>query len=362
MLEEETYEEVSKEKREVAPDPVEAASESSPTPAAEGEADAEMKPADGEAAEAMAGDAEAGAKSPPAADGEEAAKPASPKPAEKKAPEKKFEWVEVKKTKKRTKRTDLKVSATGRPGLSSEMLQKLMDAESAMQAEMREIKETDAKRNDLEAYLLNMRSKIEAGAEYGPFITPADRETFGSELTKAEDWLYDTFDGTKTMYIDKLDELKLTGDAIAWRQKESSMRGEWITAIQGTIFNYRSVAEKPGDKFDHIEPEKLATIIAACGECEKWLEETKAKQDQLAKHEKPVLLCAEIERRSQELAKNSDEILKAPKPAPPKEEKAEAEEKKADEGAKDADMEEPKVDKESEKEPVEEAKADLDVD
>ena len=88
------------------------------------------------------------------------------KPEEKKEPEKKYEWVDVVKKKKRTKKTDLTVTATGRPGLSDAALQKLKDQEFAIQAEMREIIETDERRNDLESYIFNMRDKappVEAG-------------------------------------------------------------------------------------------------------------------------------------------------------------------------------------------------------
>merc|ERR1712070_528701 len=86
------------------------------------------------------------------------------------------------------------------------------DAETAMQAEMREITETNERRNDLESYIFNMRDKIAEGNDYGEFISSADREKFNSELTKAEDWLYDTYEGTKTQFVEKLDELKQTGN------------------------------------------------------------------------------------------------------------------------------------------------------
>merc|ERR1712228_527267 len=79
----------------------------------------------------------------------------------------------------------------------------------------------------------------------------------------------------------------------------------------------------------HIAPEKLAKISTSCGELEKWLGDMRAKQEKMEKHERPVLICAEMEKKNQELAKMADEILKEPKPAPPKEEKK-PEEKKED--------------------------------
>jgi heat shock protein 4 len=231
--------------------------------------------------------------------------------------------VDVKKTKKRTKRTDLAINISGKPGLNNSDTQKLMDQETAMQAEMREIIETDEKRNDLESYFFNMRDKITESGEYGAYISNADRDKFNQDLTAAEDWLYDNMEGTKTQFIEKLDELKGTGDAVAWRFKEAGMREEWIAAVAGTIGNYRAAAENPGEKYGHIAPEKLGKIATACGELEKWLGDMKAKQAKMEKYERPVLICAEMEKKNQELAKMADDILKEPKPAPPKEEKKE---------------------------------------
>mmetsp|Transcript_145668 Transcript_145668/g.369668 ORF Transcript_145668/g.369668 Transcript_145668/m.369668 type:complete len:826 (+) Transcript_145668:122-2599(+) len=302
MVEEEEYEETVKEKRELPPDE---------TPA-EAPAEGEAKPAEGEK------------------EGEE-------KKEEKKEP--KYEWVDVKKMKKRTKKTDLKVTAVGTPGLPADQIQKLMDAESAMQAEMREIIETDEKRNDLEGYIFNMRDRTSESGEYGAFISSGDRDQFSSDLMKAEDWLYDNPDATKTQYIDKLEELKRTGDAVVWRSKEHAMRPEWIQAVTGTISNYRNAAQTPGDKYGHIAPEKLQSIVSSCNQLEQWLKDMQAKQETMPKHEKPVLICADMEKKNQELAKQADDILKEPKPAPPKEEKKEeapAAEEKKDEQKADA--------------------------
>jgi len=256
------------------------------------------------------------------ADGE--AKPAEEKKEEAAKPaEKKYEWVEVKKTKKRTKRTDLNITTTGIPGLSADVLQKKMDEETAMRSEMKEIIETDEKRNDLEGYIFNTRDKITESGEWGAYISATDRDKFSSELMTAEDWLYDNEGATKAQYIEKLDELKVTGNAVQWRAKEDGMREEWIQAVVGTISNYRSVAENPGDKYNHIAAEKLGKVAAACNDLEKWLGDKKAEQAKVPKTDKPVLICADMEKKNQELAKMADDILKEPKPAPPKEEKKE---------------------------------------
>lgn len=252
--------------------------------------------------------------------------------------------------KKRTKRTDITITATGRPGLELPTLQKLMDQESAMIADMNDIIETDARRNDLEGYIFNMRDKITEGGEYGEFISSADRDKFNGDLQAGEDWLYDNENETKTIYIDKLNDLKVTGDPVVWRFKESQMRADWISAVRGTIGNYREAAANPGDKYGHISADKLGNIVSACGELEIWLDGLVAKQEILPKHEKPVMMCAEMETKNKELAKMADDILKEPKPAPPKEEKKEDPPKEAE------------VAKEKEEPPAAPADPSLDVD
>eukprot|EP00933_Yihiella_yeosuensis_P047551 TRINITY_DN4339_c0_g5_i1.p1 TRINITY_DN4339_c0_g5~~TRINITY_DN4339_c0_g5_i1.p1 ORF type:complete len:882 (-),score=309.93 TRINITY_DN4339_c0_g5_i1:381-3026(-) len=334
MVEEEVYEETVKEKRELPPSPEASPETNGDKDEAEKkeeekkpEADADVEMKDGEAENKE--EAEAGAEE------KEEEKPADKKP-EKREP--KYEWVDVIKKKKRTKRTDLKITKTGTPGLSDAVLQQAMDYETALQAEMREIIETDEKRNDLEGYIFTSRDKASESGEWGPFISAEAREKFMSELTAAEDWLYDTVDATKAQYIEKMDELRSTGDAVQWRFKESTARDEWISAVLGTIKNYRNAAEEPGPKYGHIAQEKLEMIIMQCNDLEKWIEDMKAKQAAMPKHEKPILICADMDKKNQELAKMADAILKEPKPAPPKEKK-EKEEPEAPTASPDGEKE-----------------------
>jgi len=351
MVEEEEYEETIKEKRELPPSP-EAEKEETEEKTNGHKETAEEKPADGEK-KAEEGDAEM----PEKKEGEEEKSPAE-KPEEKKEVKKepKYEWVDVIKKKKRTKRTDLKITITGKPGLSDEVVAKLMDEETAMIVEMNDIVETDARRNDLEGYIFNSRDKAGSSGEWGAYILDADREKFLAELATSEDWLYDTEGITKAQYIEKLDELKNTGDVFQWRFKEAGMREEWISAVEGTIKNYRSAAETPGEKYGHIAADKLESIVKSCNELEAWLKEKKAAQESQPKHEKPVLLCADMDKKNQELAKMADNILKEPKPVPKKVEKEEASPAAAEEGSPKAE-ESPKEEGESGS-PEEKAKAD----
>merc|ERR1712007_225609 len=148
-----------------------------------------------------------------------------------------------------------------------------------------------------------------SSGEYAAYINDMDRKMLASELSKTEDWIYDTEDATKTQYVDKLNELKWMGDPVAWRCSEANMRAEWIVAVEGTITNYRVAAQHPGEKFGHIAAEKLAKIVQACAELQQWLDTLKSKQATMPKTERPVLLCADMEKKNQELARMANNIF-----------------------------------------------------
>lgn len=332
IVETEEYEETRKEKREVEPTPEEIAKAEE-----EAKAAAEAAPA---------------AEGAPPAEGAEGEK----KEPEKKAPEKKYEWVDVTKKKTRSKHTDVPIIPSNVPGLPAAELQKRMDEESAMQADMAEIIETDEKRNDLEGYILNMRDKTSSSGLYGEFITEADQQKFHADLTKIEDWLYDTEEATKVMYVEKLDELKVIGDPVVWRYKESQIRGEWSAALAGTISNYKTAAQNPGEKYGHISPDKLGKIVAECDKIMEWLKDMEAKQAGMAKHERPILVCADMDQKNKDLAQFADDILKEPKPKPPKEDKDPEDKEDKKEEAKEGDAPSKEGDKQEGEVPAEEAK------
>jgi len=317
MVEGEEYEETIKEQREIRSD-LSKGDARSETPLAA--ADKEAKP------DSQMSDT--GTAPPSSGDGERECQKEK-QDSRKEESAKKFEWVEVVKKRTRVKRTDLRVTATGLIGLGDDRVQKHIDEETGMQAEMNEVIETNERRNDLESYIFNMRDKVKEGGEYGEFISIVEREKFQDELIQVEDWLYDDQEEhgrTKAAFIDKLGELKVLGDVFVGRRHEDQRRGESINVLMGLIEKYRRATEYPGGKYGHNPPDKLAKITAACAELEKWLMEMKAKQDSLPKCEKPVLTSAEVERRGGELAGLAGEALReeskpAPSPAGKREEK-----------------------------------------
>lgn len=78
-----------------------------------------------------------------------------------------------------------------------------------MQAADRLEKERADAKNAVEEYVYEMRSRLSEALE--PFLREPEREAFSSQLTAAEDWLYDEGeDQLKQVYVDKLGELKVS--------------------------------------------------------------------------------------------------------------------------------------------------------
>lgn len=226
-----------------------------------------------------------------------------------KHPDNKEANVEASQSKRRFKRTNLTIKTSGCPGLPAAELEKRKEQEEQMISEMRDIEETNNKRNELESYILTMRSNIAEGAKYGVHITDANRSTLADQLEKAEDWLYDHMDDGKDVFISKLAELQVLGDPAVNRFTEKSRRPELVTSLENAVSMFKSIAQKPGPKHKHVDTTKLNSLLAACEDTAQWLADMKAKQDKLPKYEDPVLDCASIEKRSEELTSAAEAIL-----------------------------------------------------
>lgn len=244
----------------------------------------------------------------PAADGAEGGKEEGDAAMPEAGEEKKRASAE-RKGKKKLRRTDLAVKVSGCPGLPDSEVEKRKDKEEMMIAEMREIEETNARKNDLEGYILAMRSGVAEGGKYSAYIKEADRTAFSSQLEKAEDWLYDHLDDSKQVFIDKMDELRVLGDPAERRFKEELRRPELVKALQEAVKSFKATAQKPPAKYKSLDKDRLKSLEKACDEAKQWLDEMVGKQKGTPKNEDPVLDCASLEARTEELSRLSDAIM-----------------------------------------------------
>ncbi|EFC50714.1 predicted protein [Naegleria gruberi] len=243
------------------------------------------------------------------------------KPAEEKKDEKpKTRLVKKKKTIKH----NLKVLTTV-PGITTELFNQYLNVEQSMRNRDKDVRTTAEAKNNVESFCYNMKERLYEGGDLYEFINDQDRDNFILTLDDTESWLYgDGENTTKTVYQEKLAELKKVGDRVENRLKEFEARPEGIKQLQETIKEFQTFVDNANtEQYNHITNEEKQKVADKVSETNTWLNEQLAQQDKVAKSSDPILTCAFIENRKKDLRKVATPIVTKPKPKeePKKEEK-----------------------------------------
>ncbi|KAJ2998035.1 adenyl-nucleotide exchange factor sse1 [Globomyces sp. JEL0801] len=230
------------------------------------------------------------------------------------------ELVDTKtKTKKIIKKHPLTVTGTT-ASATPELLADWLQSEGNMSASDRLVIDTAERRNALEEYVYETRSKL--SDQWNEFVVEAEREKFTEVLNNTEDWLYgEGEDVSKSVYIEKLVELRKTGDPIASRFIQSEERPyaekEFREAINGIILDVQA----DDGRYEHIAKEELDELVSNAQKRVEWLNEQVAKQNDLPKSSVPILTAEKIRAEQTSLKTAAHKVLSKPKPKPaPKEE------------------------------------------
>ncbi|OIW11903.1 hypothetical protein TanjilG_18176 [Lupinus angustifolius] len=224
--------------------------------------------------------------------------------------------TKVQAPKKKVKKTNIPVAELVYGAMAPVDVQKAVEKEFEMALQDRVMEETKDKKNAVEAYVYDMRNKL--NDKYEEFVTAPEKEGFVAKLQDVEDWLYeDGEDETKGVYVAKLEELKKQGDPIEERYKEYTERGTVIDQFIYCINSYREAAVSNDPKFDHIDINEKQKVLTECVEAENWLRQKKQQQDSLPKYANPVLLSAEIRKKAESVDRFCKPIMTKPKPAKP---------------------------------------------
>ncbi|CAL9099766.1 unnamed protein product [Musa acuminata var. zebrina] len=222
----------------------------------------------------------------------------------------------VEATKKKVNKTNVPVVELVYGGMSAEELQKAVEKEFEMALQDRVMEETKDKKNAVEAYVYDMRNKLYD--KYQEFVTPSEKDELIAKLQEVEDWLYEEGeDETKGVYVAKLEELQKLGNPIEVRYKEWTERGPAIAQLAYCINSFRGAALSKDPKFDHIDIAEKQKVVSECSDAEAWLREKQQQQDGLPKYATPVLLCADIKRKTEALDRFCKPIMTRPPPPKP---------------------------------------------
>lgn len=174
------------------------------------------------------------------------------------------------------------------------------------------------RKNALEEYVYDTRGKLDD--RYVAYVQPSEKEKLLAALQEAEDWLYteEGEEATKSAYVSRLDSLKVLGDPIAFRYRESEDRPRTISELRETINNYMAQATSAEERYAHIEEKDKQSIVEKCATIQKWLDDQIARQSERPKDIDPVLKGADILKKKDEIIYFATPILSKPKPKPPK--------------------------------------------
>jgi heat shock protein 4 len=245
--------------------------------------------------------------------------------------------------KKKLKRTNLEYTVVRPLDWSKEEIVKANEGEVGMANTDRIVSETADMRNELESYIYDMRDKIITDSQLGPYITEDEKNKFNVKQEEVENWLYeDGFDATKSVYAEKLAELKTLGGPSESRASEAFARPNAVASTQKNITKYKTwLNESQGnEKFAHITDEEFSSCHAKCDAVSSWVYDMLDKQASVAANANPAFTVADLSAKSSELTKFCSPIMHKPAPKPKKVEKPKEEPKEEPKTEEPMDTEE----------------------
>ncbi|OAA39868.1 heat shock protein [Beauveria brongniartii RCEF 3172] len=124
----------------------------------------------------------------------------------------------TRKVKKQVRAGDLPISS-GTSSLDEATRTALAEKEAAMVMEDKLVADTDEKKNELEAYIYDLRAKLEE--QYADLASDEEKDKIRAKLEASEDWLYDEGeDASKGVYIAKIDEIRAMAGPVVQRHFE----------------------------------------------------------------------------------------------------------------------------------------------
>ncbi|KAM0797313.1 putative heat shock protein Hsp88 [Usnea florida] len=124
----------------------------------------------------------------------------------------------TRKIKKQVRKGELPLSS-GTASLDQQTKDAAAEKEGAMFMEDKLVADTEDKKNELESYIYELRSKIDD--QYSEFANDEEKSKLKEKLEQSEDWLYDEGeDATRGVYVAKMDEIRFIAGPIVGRYQD----------------------------------------------------------------------------------------------------------------------------------------------
>jgi len=205
-------------------------------------------------------------------------------------------------------------------GYPATSIAKFFEEEVQMAHQDKIIHETYDKKNELESYIYEMRSKV--SDKYKDYVSVDIRDKFLDNLLQAESWLYqDGAKATKNAYVNKTDELKKIGEPIAKRFNEFASIPEAVANFATTLNGYESILLSNEANLSHITPEERQPVLATIHKLHEYLDNISKSIANMRKDQDPTITSKDINAKHEEFINANKAVINKPKPLPPKEEK-----------------------------------------
>ncbi|PKA45955.1 Heat shock 70 kDa protein 16 [Apostasia shenzhenica] len=209
-----------------------------------------------------------------------------------------------------SKRHEIPVSEMIYGGMTKAELLEAQEQEKQLAYQDHVMEQTKDKKNALEAYVYEVRSKL--FERYRSFATEGEKDGISRSLQQTEEWLYeDGDDESEKVYAAKLNELKMLVDPIESRYKDEKARAHATRDLLNCIVEYRMAVKS-------VANYERDAVINECNKAEHWLREKSQQQDTLPKNADPVLWSHEIRKRTEAVDMACRNILGKSKASPPR--------------------------------------------
>lgn len=221
----------------------------------------------------------------------------------------------LQKKSKKVKSIDLPVDAKV-PQLSNTEINYLIEKELKMIMQDKMEKERADAKNAVEEYVYDVRGQL--SDRLHQFISDQDREVFMNLLENTENWLYeDGEEQQKSVYVEKLSELKKYGDPVVFRCREHEERPLAIEEFGRSLQRARKAVAlytAKDEQYIHIENKEMEKVQKAIEEKQKWLDQQLNCLSQIPLHQSPPILVSQIWQEKEIFENIVKPILNTPKP------------------------------------------------
>eukprot|EP00775_Hariotina_reticulata_P013787 gene13787-13908_t len=173
-------------------------------------------------------------------------------------------------------------------------------------------------KNDLEAYIISTREKLETEEGLQQVTSEESRVAFTEQLTAAEDWLYgDGETEGAEAFKSKLKDLKAVGDPMARRAAELDLRPQVLSAVKEQLDVADKLIASWAEGKPWITEEETKGASEKVEDFKKWLQEQEDAQAKKQLTEEPAFASADVIGKWEVLQKALKKVDGKRQPKPP---------------------------------------------